>query len=156
MRRKVVKVVCSLLAVTICLVIGFVLCFQVDLGAKVKKLDTLIIDETGDIKNDEVWVKLLESVKEKEDFFVEIQRPGKEVEDPSTLEYQNERYFYTVNGCKSEYKYLQELSGKMPNAAGKSTFIILSNTKYSFDEIAKSLYSSNYKEAHSAQYVFLL
>lgn len=42
------------------------------------------------------------------------------------------------------YKYRLELRGTMPNAAGESCFVVLTNDKdISFDEVAKSLYSSN-------------
>lgn len=42
------------------------------------------------------------------------------------------------------YKYRLELKGTMPNAAGESCFVVLTNNKdISFDEVAKSIFSSN-------------
>lgn len=42
------------------------------------------------------------------------------------------------------YKYRLELKGTMPNAAGESCFVVLTNNKeISFDEVAKSIFSSS-------------
>lgn len=42
------------------------------------------------------------------------------------------------------YKYRLELKGTMSNAAGESCFVVLTNNKdISFDEVAKSIFSSN-------------
>lgn len=42
------------------------------------------------------------------------------------------------------YKYRLGLKGTMPNAAGESHFVVLTNNKdISFEEVAKSIYSSN-------------
>lgn len=42
------------------------------------------------------------------------------------------------------YKYRLELKGTMQNAAGESCFVVLTNNKdISFDEVAKSIFSSS-------------
>lgn len=42
------------------------------------------------------------------------------------------------------YKYRLKLKGTMPNAAGESCFVVLTNNKdISFDEVAKSIFSSD-------------
>lgn len=42
------------------------------------------------------------------------------------------------------YKYRLELKGTMPNAAGESCFVVLTNNKeISFDEVAKNIFSSS-------------
>lgn len=42
------------------------------------------------------------------------------------------------------YKYRLELKGTIPNAAGESCFVVLTNNKdISFEEVAKSIFSSN-------------
>lgn len=42
------------------------------------------------------------------------------------------------------YKYRLELKGTMPNAAGENRFVVLTNNKdISFDEVAKSIFSSS-------------
>lgn len=59
--------------------------------------------------------------------------------DYITLEFDGENYL-----CfGKKYKYLEELTGRMPNAAKNTTYIILSNEQYSFKDISNSIYSSN-------------
>ncbi len=59
--------------------------------------------------------------------------------DVINLEFDGENYLC----LKKTYKYLLELTGRAPNAAKNTTYIILSNEQYSFKDISNSIYSSN-------------
>ena len=48
----------------------------------------------------------------------------------------------------NNYKYKLELSGKIPNSKKETTLIILTNDNtLTFDDVSKSLYSSNSKDS---------
>ena len=54
------------------------------------------------------------------------------------------------------YKYKLELSGVMPNAQKETTLIILTNDNtLTFDDVSKSLYSSNSKDSDSVDFYLL-
>ena len=54
------------------------------------------------------------------------------------------------------YKYKLELSGIMPNSKKETTLIILANDNtLTFDDVSKSLYSSNSKDSESVDFYLL-
>lgn len=52
-------------------------------------------------------------------------------------------YHYTSDDMDKTYRYLFRVHGTLPKAASSSTYDVLANEKYSFNEIAKSMYSNN-------------
>lgn len=57
------------------------------------------------------------------------------------VEFDGERY--RCSNDKKTYKYLLELRGHLKNAACDTAYVILADEKYTFDDISKSLYSSD-------------
>lgn len=61
--------------------------------------------------------------------------------------------YYELNDntwkCKDQvYQYRLELSGRLPNAAEDMSYIVLTNNdKLTFDEVAKSMYSSSLEDS---------
>ena len=57
----------------------------------------------------------------------------------------------------NEYKYKLELTGTIPNASKESKYIVLTNDNtLTFDEVAKSIYSSDSKDSDGINYYLLL
>lgn len=56
----------------------------------------------------------------------------------------------------NNYKYKLELSGKMPNSQKETTLIILTNDNtLTFDNVSKSLYSSNSNDSKNVDFYLL-
>lgn len=68
----------------------------------------------------------------------------------SDLTYDNNVYYYNVmeNGRieNYQYTYLQDLTGRMANAAVESRYIVLANQQYTFQQVTRNLVSSNSKD----------
>lgn len=72
---------------------------------------------------------------------------SEEPEENFGIQYKEENGKYVLENGK-EYKYKLFLEGKMPNAAYGSSFTVLSNNdSLTFDEVARSLYSSDSNDA---------
>ena len=52
-------------------------------------------------------------------------------------------YHYTNGEINKTYRYLFRVHGTLPKAASSSTYDVLANEKYSFNDIGKSMYSNN-------------
>ena len=64
--------------------------------------------------------------------------------------------YYIVWYNFKSYKYKLELSGIMPNSKKETTLIILTNDNtLTFDDVSKSLYSSNSKDSESVDFYLL-
>ena len=46
-------------------------------------------------------------------------------------------------GVNKTYRYLLRVHGTLPKAADSSSYDVLANEKYSFNDIGKSMYSNN-------------
>jgi len=75
-------------------------------------------------------------------------RADPDISSEAELEFDGQNYKYKEGQSQETYKYLLELRGTMPFAAGESYFIVLADVQYSFNEIAQSLYSSESKYAN--------
>ena len=63
--------------------------------------------------------------------------------EDSYLEFDGETYCYSCKHEKRNYKYLLKLTGRLHGGVNDMTEVILSNEKYSFEQLEKSFLSSN-------------
>lgn len=119
----------------------------------VEQIPSLVLDEAGIRAGKEEWRAFVKSANSQKPAQIRIEKRNfaKEI----LLQYDgkyhlaSEKDYRLASGKEyrlpsdKEYRYLLELTGHLPNAANDSTYVILSDEQYSFDEVAKSIYSSN-------------
>ena len=102
-------------------------------------LPVLKVTEDLEMVNQEVWAGIrVEMVK----------KPKGNVETISTglwhnVTFDGKLYHYTNGEINKTYRYLFRVHGTLPKAASSSTYDVLANEKYSFNDIGKSMYSNN-------------
>lgn len=60
-----------------------------------------------------------------------------------SITFDGELYHYMDKGVNKTYRYLLRVHGTLPKAADSSSYDVLANEKYSFNDIGKSMYSNN-------------
>lgn len=116
-------------------------------NAKAEAL-TVTLGDDGIEKGEENWTSFIKASNSRRPADIHIQDAS--IGRDSLLQYDGE-YFHYEN---VKYKYLLELEGRMPNAAGDSTFVILTDEIYSFNEVVKSIFSSNSNDFLPYQLLF--
>lgn len=116
----------------------------------VEKTKMLTLDETGIQSGNEDWDSFVRSANS--GITTDICIRDTSTERTFVLHYDGK--YYTSPDKK--YNYLLELNGRMPNAAGDSTCVILSNEEYSFTDVSKSIYSSNSNDQIPYELLFFL
>ena len=101
--------------------------------------------------NQEVWEHFVSETKKGNPAGIRVEmvkKPKGNVETISTglwhnVTFDGKLYHYTNGEINKTYRYLFRVHGTLPKAASSSTYDVLANEKYSFNDIGKSMYSNN-------------
>lgn len=127
-------------------------------------LSSIVIGKDGIKNNKEKWESFVQESKSKrvtsillkyqsDMHFLDDSLDKMELKDV-VLKYDGENYCYWDGKTSKKYKYLLELSGRTPKASCDTTYVILSDEKYTFDDVSKSIYSSNSNDHIPYQLLF--
>ena len=159
MRKKKGILITAVLACVVALGVGgYALAAQTGKNEVVQEtkggqtiLPVLKVTEDLEMVNQEVWEHFVSETKKGNPAGIRVEMVKKlkgNVETISTgvwhnVTFDGKLYHYTSDDMDKTYRYLFRVHGTLPKAASSSTYDVLANEKYSFNEIAKSMYSNN-------------
>lgn len=89
------------------------------------------------------WEQFKKDASEGKKCAVKLELSSLKDEEPGELRFDGEYYIYTKNDAVYKRKQLIDAAGHLPGAEIGSRWIVLADEKYTFEEIAKSVLSSN-------------
>ena len=114
----------------------------------VKTVPCVVLGTLKVTDNADAWERFVEQSAKGQVGKLRVKWADPDISSEAELEFDGQNYKYKEGQSQETYKYLLELRGTMPFAAGESYFIVLADVQYSFNEIAQSLYSSESKYAN--------